>query len=87
LEATVLPDELSAKPSRPVLIASPPFVAALLIGSKGVLNPKVQVQARRGVTLRSQLKANVQQNMAFPLSLKFHPQELEITRTAGCRAT
>jgi hypothetical protein len=51
LEATVLPDELFCKPSRPVLIASPPFVAALLIGSKGVLNPKVQVQARRGVTL------------------------------------
>jgi hypothetical protein len=51
LEATVLPDELSAKPSRPVLIASPPFIAALLIGLKGVLNPKVQVQARRDVTL------------------------------------
>lgn len=32
------------KPSRPVLIASPPFIAALLIGLKGVLNPKVQVQ-------------------------------------------
>jgi len=31
-------------------IASPPFLAALLIGLKGVLNPKVQVQARRGVT-------------------------------------
>jgi hypothetical protein len=46
-----LPDELSAKPSRPVLIASPPFIAALLIGLKGVLNPKVQVQARRDVTL------------------------------------
>jgi len=32
-------------------IASPPFIAALLIGLKGVLNPKVQVQARRDVTL------------------------------------
>ena len=51
LEATVLPDELSAKPSRPVLIASPPVITALLIGLKGVLNPKVQVQARHGVTL------------------------------------
>ena len=33
------------KPSRLVLVASPPLVAALLIGSKGVLNPKAQVQA------------------------------------------
>ena len=32
-------------------IASPPSVAALLIGLKGVLNPKAQVQARRDVTL------------------------------------
>ena len=40
-----------AKPSRPVLIASPPVITALLIGLKGVLNPKVQVQARHGVTL------------------------------------
>ena len=32
-------------------IASPPFSAALLIGLKGVLSPKAQVQARRDVTL------------------------------------
>ena len=38
------------KPSRLVLVASPPFVAALLIRLKGVLNPKAQVQTRRGVT-------------------------------------
>jgi hypothetical protein len=31
------------KPSRLVLVASHPFVAALLIGLKGVLNPKAQV--------------------------------------------
>jgi hypothetical protein len=36
---------------RPVLIASPPVITALLIGLKGVLNPKVQVQSRHGVTL------------------------------------
>jgi hypothetical protein len=39
------------KPSRLVLVASPPFFAALLIGLKGVLNPKAQVKTRRGVTL------------------------------------
>ena len=39
------------KPSRLVLVASPPFAAASLIGLKGVLNPKVQVKTRHGVTL------------------------------------
>ena len=38
------------KPSRPVLVASPPR-AASLIGLKGVLNPKVQVKTRHDVTL------------------------------------
>jgi hypothetical protein len=38
------------KPSRLVLVASPPN-AASLIGLKGVLNPKVQFKNRRDVTL------------------------------------
>jgi hypothetical protein len=50
LEATVLPDELlKALPAGANRVAS--ILAALLIGLKGVLNPKVQVQARRGVTV------------------------------------
>jgi hypothetical protein len=40
---------LQALPAGANRVAS--IVAALLSGLKGVLNPKVQVQARRGVTL------------------------------------
>jgi hypothetical protein len=38
------------KPSRLVLVASPPCTVASLIGLKGVLNSKVQVKTRRDVT-------------------------------------
>jgi hypothetical protein len=40
---------LKALPAGANRVAS--TLAALLIGLKGVLNPKVQVQARRGVTV------------------------------------
>jgi hypothetical protein len=49
LEATLLPDELAASPPAGAnRVAS--ISAASLSGSKGVLDPKAQVHARRGVT-------------------------------------
>jgi hypothetical protein len=39
------------KPSRLVLVASPPSMSRYSSELKGVLNSKVQVKTRRGVTL------------------------------------
>jgi hypothetical protein len=40
---------------------------AFLNGSKGVLNPTVQVHSRRGVTFRSHFRPSVQKNSAIAI--------------------